>query len=72
MNFATYAGHVAIRAAVMGVAAAHERIATPEEVGKIAALVAQALELGAVGFSTDQVTDNIGPGGSRLPGPGVR
>jgi N-acyl-D-amino-acid deacylase len=68
MNFATYAGHVAIRAAVMGAVAAHERIATPEEVAKIAALVAQALALGAVGFSTDQVTDNIGPGGSRLPG----
>ena len=68
MNFATYAGHVAIRAAVMGPEAAHERVATPEEVGKIAALVAHALELGAVGFSTDQVTDNIGPGGSRLPG----
>jgi N-acyl-D-aspartate/D-glutamate deacylase len=68
MNFATYAGHVAIRAAVMGPAAAHERIATPEEVGRIAALVAQALALGAVGFSTDQVTDNIGPGGTRLPG----
>jgi len=68
MNFATYAGHLAIRAAVMGPAAAHERIATPEEVGRIAALVAQALALGAVGFSTDQVTDNIGPGGTRLPG----
>jgi N-acyl-D-aspartate/D-glutamate deacylase len=52
----------------MGSAAAHERIATPEEVGKIGALVARALELGAVGFSTDQVTDNIGPGGTRLPG----
>jgi N-acyl-D-amino-acid deacylase len=67
-NFATYAGHVAIRAAVMGPDAAHERIATPEEVAKIAAEVLRAVGLGAVGFSTDQVTDNIGPAGTRLPG----
>jgi N-acyl-D-amino-acid deacylase len=67
-NFATYAGHVAIRAAAMGAHAAHERAATPEEVARIAALVLRALELGAVGFSTDQVTDNIGPSGTRLPG----
>jgi N-acyl-D-amino-acid deacylase len=67
-NFATYAGHVAIRAAVMGVAAARERVATPEEVARIAAMVSHVLELGAVGFSTDQVTDNVGPSGTRLPG----
>jgi len=67
-NFATYAGHVAIRAAAMGVEAARERVATPEEVERIAATVSSALELGAVGFSTDQVTDNVGPSGTRLPG----
>lgn len=67
-NFATYAGHVAIRAAAMGVEAARERVATPEEVARIAAMVSSALELGAVGFSTDQVTDNVGPSGTRLPG----
>jgi N-acyl-D-amino-acid deacylase len=67
-NFATYAGHVAIRAAAMGVEAARERVATPEEVARIAAMVSDVLELGAVGFSTDQVTDNVGPSGTRLPG----
>jgi N-acyl-D-amino-acid deacylase len=67
-NFATYAGHVATRAAVMGPEGARTRVATPEEVGRIAALVTHALDLGAVGFSTDQVTDNVGPDGTRLPG----
>ena len=67
-NFATYAGHVAIRAAAMGVEAARERVATTVEVARIAAMVSHALDLGAVGFSTDQVTDNIGPAGTRLPG----
>ncbi len=67
-NFATYAGHVAIRAAVMGAVGARERVATPDEIAQIAALVLHALELGAVGFSTDQVTDNVGPSGTRLPG----
>ena len=67
-NFATYAGHVAVRAAVMGAAGARERVATPDEIAQIAATVLHALEVGAVGFSTDQVTDNIGPSGTRLPG----
>ena len=67
-NFATYAGHVAIRASVMGAHGARERVASADEVGLIAASVAHALELGAVGFSTDQVTDNVGPGGTQLPG----
>ncbi len=67
-NFATYAGHVAIRAAVMGVEGARERVATQAEVERIAAAVGRAVELGAVGFSTDQVSDNVGPGGTRLPG----
>ncbi len=68
INFATYAGHVAIRAAVMGAVGARERVATPDEIAEIAALVLHALELGAVGFSTDQVTDNVGPAGTKLPG----
>jgi N-acyl-D-aspartate/D-glutamate deacylase len=67
-NFATYAGHVAIRAAVMGADATHERAATADEIDQMVALVERALALGAVGFSTDQVADNVGPSGTRLPG----
>lgn len=67
-NFATYAGHVAIRAAVLGPDDAHTRVASGDEIADMVTLVERALELGAVGFSTDQVSDNIGPAGTRLPG----
>ena len=71
-NFATLVGHVPVRTAVLGPDAAHERVATADEVARIAELVADGLRLGALGFSTDQVVGNFGPGGGALPGPGVR
>jgi N-acyl-D-aspartate/D-glutamate deacylase len=67
-NFATLVGHVPVRTAVLGPAAAHERAATDEEIAQIAALVADGLRLGALGFSTDQVVGNFGPNGGELPG----
>lgn len=67
-NFATLVGHVPVRTAVLGPDAAHERAATAEEVARIAELVADGLRLGALGFSTDQVVGNYGPGGGELPG----
>jgi N-acyl-D-aspartate/D-glutamate deacylase len=67
-NFATLVGHVPVRTAVLGPDAAHEREATADEVGRIAELVADGVRLGALGFSTDQVVGNYGPGGGALPG----
>ena len=67
-NFATLVGHVPVRTAVLGPDAAHERAATADEVARIAELVADGLRLGALGFSTDQVVGNYGPGGGALPG----
>ena len=67
-NFATLVGHVPVRTAVLGPDAAHERAATREETTRIAELVADGLRLGALGFSTDQVVGNYGPGGGELPG----
>ena len=52
----------------MGPEAARERAATPAETAEIAALVSEGLRLGALGFSTDQVVGNIGPGNTALPG----
>lgn len=49
VNFATFVGHNAVRSAVMGTA---RRAPTPEELGKMEALVAKAMADGAVGFST--------------------
>ncbi len=43
-------------------------MATADEIAAIAELVAEGLQLGALGFSTDQVVGNIGPAGTALPG----
>jgi N-acyl-D-amino-acid deacylase len=48
-NYAFLVGHAAIRSAVMG---SDERPATPDEVGGMERALAQALEEGAIGFST--------------------
>lgn len=68
VNFAVHAGHVPIRAAAMGPDAACERPATSDEIAAMVSLLRRALELGALGFTTDQVEGNVGPGNTRLPG----
>ncbi|HEY5012328.1 MAG TPA: amidohydrolase family protein, partial [Acidimicrobiia bacterium] len=68
LNFATHAGHVPIRTAVLGPDDVHERTATPDEIARMAELLRRALDLGALGFTTDQVVGNVGPRNTRLPG----
>jgi N-acyl-D-aspartate/D-glutamate deacylase len=57
-NFAAYVGHVALRVAVMGVAA-WDRVATPAEIAKMAELLDDALAAGALGMS-DNMLDHDG------------
>ncbi len=68
INHAFQVGHVPLRASVLGVPAAHSRRASPDEIAAMGRLLRQGLELGALGFSTDQVVGNPGPGGTQLPG----
>lgn len=68
LNHAHLIPHVPLRAAVLGVPDAYERRATPAEIAAMAALLREGLALGGLGFSTDQVVGNPGPGGSALPG----
>ncbi len=68
INHAFQIGHVPLRSAVLGVPDAHSRPATAEEVGAMARVLREGLELGALGFSTDQVIGNPGPDGTALPG----
>ncbi|HEY6624836.1 MAG TPA: amidohydrolase family protein [Acidimicrobiales bacterium] len=68
INHAFQVGHVPLRAAVLGVPDAHTRRASPDEIAAMGGVLRQGLELGALGFSTDQVVGNPGPGGSELPG----
>ena len=68
LNRAFLVGHLPVRTVVMGAEAARTRVATPDETRQIAELVADGLRRGALGFSTDQVVGNIGPGNTSLPG----
>jgi len=68
LNRAFLVGHLPVRTAVMGAEAARTRVATPAEIEQMRALVTEGLELGALGFSTDQVVGNVGPGNTALPG----
>jgi len=68
VNHAGLIGHVPLRAAVLGVPAVHDRPATAAEVDAMVRLLGEGLALGALGFSTDQVVGNVGPGATMLPG----
>ncbi|WP_380872659.1 amidohydrolase [Sphingomonas sp. DBB INV C78] len=57
-NYAAFVGHIAIRLAVMGLEA-WERVATPEEIRRMAELLDDALAAGALGMS-DNLHDHDG------------
>ena len=65
-NVACFAGHSAIRTYVMG-AEATERTATDAEIGKMAALVREAMTAGAIGFASSTAEAHNGEGGTPMP-----
>ncbi len=65
-NIACFAGHSAIRTFVMGEEAT-ERVATDEEIGRMIALVREAMAAGAVGFATSTAEAHNGEGGTPMP-----
>src|SRR5690606_8523260 len=66
LNFGCYVGHTAVRLDVMG-EDAYERAATPEELERIAQVVAEALEGGAIGFATSASPTHNGDQGRPAP-----
>ncbi|NQX89064.1 MAG: amidohydrolase family protein [Halioglobus sp.] len=68
LNHVHLVPHVPLRSSVLGVPDAYQREATDNELDTMAGLLQEGLELGALGFSTDQVVGNPGPGGDLLPG----
>lgn len=57
-NYGAFVGHIALRLAAMGVEA-WERVATPEEIARMADLLEDALQAGALGLS-DNLHDHDG------------
>ena len=66
INVAALVGHTPIRLWVMGEEAT-EREATGEEIQAMAALVREAVEAGAIGFSSSHAATHHGDGGKPVP-----
>lgn len=66
LNIAAFAGHSAIRTYVMG-EAAHERVATGDEIAQMAEIVREAMRHGACGFATSTNEPHNGWGGIPMP-----
>ena len=67
LNVAGLVGHCAVRFYVMGERAVEEQ-ATPDEKRQMAQLVAQSIDDGAVGFSTNRFPPHVLPDGRSIPG----
>jgi N-acyl-D-aspartate/D-glutamate deacylase len=65
INYSGFVGHTAVRLYVMG-DEGYERAATDHEIERMAALVSEAIEAGAVGFSTS-FGGQVGAGGRPVP-----
>ncbi|HTT86434.1 MAG TPA: amidohydrolase family protein, partial [Acidimicrobiales bacterium] len=66
LNYGCYVGHSAVRMFVMG-EASYERAATPEELSRMQAVVAEAVDAGAAGFATSASPTHNGDGGRPVP-----
>ncbi len=66
-NVAVLAGHSTIRTAVMGEAASQRADATPEELAKMKAMVADAMNNGAIGLGASYSLNHSGFGGVPMP-----
>ncbi len=66
LNVGSFVGHTAVRTFVMG-REASERPATPTEIGQMAAVVREAMEEGALGFSTSNSPGHFGLDNKPVP-----
>ncbi|MFM8382821.1 MAG: N-acyl-D-amino-acid deacylase family protein [Actinomycetota bacterium] len=68
MDIAAYVPHSAVRAYVMGDRGARNEEATPDDIVAMAAIVREAREAGAVGFSTSRTLNHKARDGEPVPG----
>jgi N-acyl-D-aspartate/D-glutamate deacylase len=66
-NLAVLAGHSTIRTAVMGEDASQRKDATPEELARMKAMVADAMAKGAIGLGASYSLNHSGYGGVPMP-----
>ncbi|WP_309643710.1 amidohydrolase family protein [Phenylobacterium sp.] len=68
LDIATQAPHGAIRAYVMGERGARNEMATPEDIAEMAQITREAVEAGALGFSTSRTQLHRAKDGDAMPG----
>jgi N-acyl-D-aspartate/D-glutamate deacylase len=68
MNVAAQIGHIPVRSYVMGERAIANEPATPEDIAAMSAIVREAVDAGAVGFSTSRVLAHRTAAGDPVPG----
>jgi N-acyl-D-amino-acid deacylase len=66
LNFGCYVGHSPVRLFVMG-DEGYEREATPDEIARMRAVVAEAMRSGAIGFASSFSANHRGDGGRPVP-----
>lgn len=66
LDVAAFVGHTPVRLYVMG-SDAVERAATPDEVAEMARIVGEAIDAGAIGFSSSKADGHAGDGGKPVP-----
>jgi N-acyl-D-aspartate/D-glutamate deacylase len=66
INVAAMVGHTPVRLYVMGEAST-ERAATQEEIARMAAIVGEAIDAGAIGFATSRAPTHLGYDGRPVP-----
>ena len=66
LNYGCYVGHTAVRMYVMG-EESYERAATPEELARMQAVVAESMAAGAMGFASSASPTHNGDGGRPVP-----
>ena len=66
LNYGCYVGHTAVRMYVMG-EDSYERAATPDELARMQAVVAESMAAGAMGFASSASPTHNGDGGRPVP-----
>ncbi len=68
INVGAYVGHCALRTFVMGDRGAQDVDPTEDEIKQMADLMSEAMQAGALGFSTSRTAIHLTPSGDPIPG----